>query len=108
MKRAVLVVAFILSTGLSAHADNTVYNNILKRHRGNAELHADGLSCDQIVGPDRNGVPTSTRYKRCMLSHGWRFQYTTRTPRQKTWTDPETGLTCHAILGGLGSACSNF
>jgi len=108
MKRAVLVVAFILSTGLSAHADNSVYNNILKRHRGNAELHADGLYCDQVVGPDRSGVPTSAPYKRCMLSRGWRLQYTTRTPRQKTWIDPETGLTCHDILGGAGSSCSNF
>src|SRR5258708_4644140 len=108
MKRAVLVVAFILSTGLSAHADNTVYNNILKHPRGDRELHADGFACDQLVGSDRNGVPTSARYKRCMLSHGWGYQYTRRTPRQKTWTDPETGLSCHEILGGLGSACSNF
>ena len=24
------------------------------------------------------------------------------------WIDPETGLTCRDILGGLGSSCSNF
>ena len=108
MKHTILVAAFVLGGMLSAQADNTVYNNTLKRPRGNAELHADGRICDQRVGNDRNGVPTSAAYKKCMRSLGWRFQYTTRTKPEKTWIDPETGLTCHDILGGIGSSCSNF
>jgi hypothetical protein len=28
--------------------------------------------------------------------------------RERTWIDPETGDRCQAILGGLGSMCSNF
>jgi hypothetical protein len=31
-----------------------------------------------------------------------------REPPEKTWIDPDTGLTCHEILNGLGSECSNF
>jgi hypothetical protein len=108
MKRTVLVAALVLGASLSAHADNTVYNNILKRPRGDDALHADGLYCDQRVGPDKNGVPTSAAYRKCMLGRGWRFQYTTRTKPEKTWIDPETGLRCHDILGGAGSSCSNF
>jgi len=40
-----------------------------------------------------------------MRSRGWRFDYTRF---DKKWIDPETGLTCHDILGGFGSVCSNF
>jgi hypothetical protein len=29
-------------------------------------------------------------------------------PAPKTWIDPDTGLTCHDILNGFGSECSNF
>jgi hypothetical protein len=108
MKRMFLVAALVLGAGLSAHADNTVYINILKHPRGDAELQADGRYCDLRVGPDRNGVPTLAAYKRCMLSRGWRYSYRTRTPREHTWIDPETGLRCHDILGGIGSSCSNF
>jgi hypothetical protein len=108
MKRTILVAVLVLGAGLGARADNTVYTNTLKRPRGDVELHADGRYCDQRVGPDRNGVATSAAYKKCMLSRGWRFRYTTRTKPEKTWIDPETGLTCRDILGGAGSSCSNF
>src|SRR5690349_5600558 len=108
MKRNILVAALLIATTLGAHADNTVYKNILKQPRNDDALQADGTYCDWQVGRDRNGVPTSAAYKKCMLGRGWRYQYTTRTPAEKTWTDPETGLTCHEILGGFGSECSNF
>jgi hypothetical protein len=108
MKRTILVAVLVLGAGLGAQADNTVYNNTLKRPRGDAELQADGHYCDQRVGPDKSGVPTSAAYKRCMLSRGGRVQYRTRTKPEKTWIDPETGLTCRDILGGAGSSCSNF
>jgi hypothetical protein len=52
MKRTVLVAVLVLGGVLSAQADNTVYTNILKRPRGDDALHADGLYCDQRVGPD--------------------------------------------------------
>jgi hypothetical protein len=108
MRRIALVGLFIVGGAVSAHADMTVYLNTLKHPRSETELHADNRYCDERVGPDRNGVPTSAAYKRCMLSRGWRYKSTKYTKRERTWIDPDTGLTCHAILGGLGSACSNF
>ncbi len=98
MKRIVLIAALLLGTGLSAHADTVTYHNVLKQPRNNDQLHEDGYYC----------VPTSTAYKQCMLSRGWRYQFVKREPAQKTWIDPDTGLTCHDILGGFGSECSNF
>jgi hypothetical protein len=38
----------------------------------------------------------------------WRYQSVKREPAPQTWIDPDTGLTCHDILGGFGSECSNF
>jgi hypothetical protein len=39
---------------------------------------------------------------------GWRYQSVKRERAPQTWIDPDTGLTCHDILGGFGSECSNF
>jgi hypothetical protein len=108
MKRMVLIAALLLGTGLSAHADTVTYHNVLKAPRDTDQLHEDGYSCDAQVGADRNGVPTSAAYKQCMLSRGWRYQSVKRESAPQTWIDPDTGLTCHDILGGFGSECSNF
>jgi hypothetical protein len=108
MTRTILAAMLILASGAAATADTVVYHNTLKSQRGDYELKNDGYYCDQRVGQDRNGVPTSAAYKRCMASRGWRYQYTKHTPPRKTWIDPDTGLTCHDILGGFGSECSNF
>ena len=105
MKRIALVAALLLAGSAVAQADSTHYTNMLKQPRGDDMLHADGEYCDQRVGPDRNGVPTSAAYKRCMRSRGWRYDYTRV---EKTWIDPDTGDRCHAILGGFGSVCSTF
>ena len=105
MKRLTLIALLLLGGALAAQADTTHYTNLLKQPRGDDALSADASYCDQRVGSDRNGVATSPAYKRCMRSRGWRYDYT---KVERTWIDPETGLTCHDILGGLGSACSNF
>jgi hypothetical protein len=105
MKRLVLVAALLLGSGLAAQADVTHWTNVLKQPRSHDALLADGDYCDQRVGKDYNGVPTSAAYKRCMRSRGWRYD---SMRVEKTWIDPDTGLTCHAILGGFGSVCSNF
>jgi hypothetical protein len=108
MKRMVVIAALLLGTGLSAQADTVTYHNVLQQPRNDDQLHEDGYYCDAQVGPDWNGVPTSAAYKQCMLSRGWRYQFVKREPAPKTWIDPDTGLTCHDILGGFGSECSNF
>ena len=105
MKRIALVALLLVGGVAAAQADMTHYTNLLKQPRGDDQLHDDGEYCDQRVGRDLNGVPTSAAYKRCMHSRGWRFDYT---KVEKTWIDPDSGLRCHDILGGFGSVCSNF
>ena len=111
MKRIVLVAAVLLGGMAAAHADKDIYNNTQKVPRGDFELHADTAACDQQYGAPKNGAVTSRVYKRCMLSRGWRFAHTVREKSEKTWIDPETGLTCRDLKMGdtvIGSECSNF
>jgi hypothetical protein len=105
MKRIALAALLLVGGVAAAQADMSHYTNLLKQQRGDHALHDDAEYCDARVGRDLNGVPTSAAYKRCMRSRGWRFDYT---HVRKTWIDPDTGDTCHAILGGLGSSCGNF
>jgi hypothetical protein len=107
MKRFLVAAALLLGTALVAHADTSVYTS---RHgQSDADLQAAGVACDQQLGPVMNGATTSPQYKRCMAGFGWRYQRTTRERNDPhTWIDPDTGDTCHDILGGLGSSCGNF
>jgi hypothetical protein len=94
---------------LAARADTSVYTS--RQGKSDADLQAAGAACDQQLGPVMNGAVTSPQYKRCMAGYSWRYQRTVRErnrPDPHTWIDPETGDTCHDILGGLGSACGNF
>ena len=77
MKRMALVILLLLGGGAAAHADDDLYDNILKQSRNNDALQADTAMCDAQVGAQQNGTATSRPYKRCMLSHGWRFSHTT-------------------------------
>jgi hypothetical protein len=112
MKRSALAALVLLGSVVAAHADTNHWVNTLKQPRFdvNTAAQIDGEYCNQTVGPDFNGRPTSAAFKRCMASRGWRLSYTSRqrTQPDQTWIDPDTGLTCHDILGGFGSVCSNF
>lgn len=112
MKHLALAAVLLFGGALGAQADTDHWTSTLKYPPADPDFAAkiDAQYCTQMVGPDLNGRPTPLVFKRCMASRGWRFQYTTRerTPREKTWIDPDTGLTCHDILGGFGSSCSNF
>jgi hypothetical protein len=113
MKRMVLITLLLLGGGIAAQADTSTYTS--KIPRSDADLQAAGDYCDQMLGPVHNGEITPTKYKRCMLSQGWRYQSTARehtsseqTSSGHTWIDPDTGGTCHDILSGAGSSCGNF
>ncbi len=107
MKYLVLAILVLAASAAGADADTDHWTSTLKHPpAGQARSAAiDGDYCNQVAGPNLNGRPTPPAFKRCMASRGWRYQGTTR---EKTWIDPDTGLTCHDILDGFGSACSNF
>jgi hypothetical protein len=102
MKRLILITMLLMSGAVAAQADTSVWT--AKQPRSDADLAAAGQFCDYRVGHDVNGVPTTSAYKKCMLSRGWIYQ---RTERNDTWVNHH-GLTCHSILNGFGSECSNF
>jgi hypothetical protein len=103
MKRITLVTALLLGGIAAAQADVSTYAPT--RRGGDTDLAAATAYCDQRLGPVMNGETTPPAYKRCMASYGWRYL---STAREHTWIDPDTGDTCHDILGGLGSSCGNF
>jgi hypothetical protein len=110
MKRMMMATVLLLAGAAYAQADQDTYKNTTKYARGDYALQADTNACSQEFGAPQNGTATPRQYKQCMLNRGWKYQHTVqvRTPAQKTWIDPETGDTCHDILGGLGSSCGNF
>jgi hypothetical protein len=104
MKHFAIASLLLLGTVVAAHADKSIYDDMRKQNRGDDALHVDAEYCDQLVGAVMNGDVTPSRYKKCMLSRGWKYR---RTERERTWIDPATGDRCREIAEDT-SWCSNF
>jgi hypothetical protein len=121
VKRTVIAAVLLLGTMLGAQADTAIqtYHDVLRpdgHKRSEPAFQADLDSCSRQTGGKRVYRDTPA-FKQCMLGRGYRWESLRierepappqRAKREQTWIDPETGLTCHDILGGLGSSCSNF
>lgn len=81
MKRAIVAAMLLLGTVLSAKADNDTYVDNTRHGRGNDALNVDANTCNQMLGSPKNGQPTSPQYKQCMLKLGWKWKFTTVSPR---------------------------
>jgi hypothetical protein len=118
VKRIVLAAALMLAAGTAAQADNDHWTDLRpKLSRSDDVLNVDAQNCRYQTGQlNFNWSPMLPAYVHCMRARGWRFDYTARTNdyHQRwivpgvTWTDPDRPGTCHYILGGLGSECSNY
>lgn len=121
MKRIIITGALLFGTVLGAQADTAIqtYRDQIRPNghaRSEAVFQAALDACSEQTGGKRTFHDTPA-YQKCMSGRGYRWKSlrverepVSRQPvaRENTWIDPETGLTCHDILGGLGSACSNF
>jgi hypothetical protein len=121
MKRIVITAALLFGAVAAAQADTATqtYRDQVRPNglpRSEAIFQAALDSCTQQTGGKRTFHDTPA-FRSCMLGRGYRWASlgVERDPaprqhavREHTWIDPETGLTCHDILGGLGSSCSNL
>jgi hypothetical protein len=85
--------AFSLTGVFTAAADTSHWSDITKHKRSDDVLALDALYCDQRVGEQPNGSPTTPAYKKCMLSRGWRFNYEATNNTGSYINDH--GLLCH-------------
>ncbi len=118
MKRIALAAVLLIAAGVAAQADTDHWTDLRpKLSRGDDVLNVDARNCRDHTGQlNFNGSPMLPAYLRCMRARGWRFDYTAvrRDYHHRwivpgvTWTDPDRPGTCHYILGGLGSECSNY
>jgi len=117
MKRIILAAALLMAAATAAHADHDIWTDMAKHHRSNDVLNATAAECRAQTGQSNfNGAAMLPAYLRCMRANGWRFDHTAVTSDYhhhwiipgKTWTDPDEPGTCHYILGGFGSECSNY
>jgi hypothetical protein len=112
MQRMALAAVLLIGGVLGAQADIDTWVNVAKYPRGDDALQVDAHYCEQLVGQNTNGRPTSQKFKRCMLSRAWRFDHSTyqHVAPEHTWIDPDSGLLCKYIKAFgrvIGDYCSN-
>src|SRR5262249_23246557 len=77
MKRIVLGAGLLLAAATAAHADHDVWTDMLKHHRSDDVLNANGAECRAQTGQSNlNGARMLPSYLSCMRARGWRFSHT--------------------------------
>ena len=75
---ALLATALFSSASASTHRDSVYYDTIRPHgHPRSATLHNASVdACSSAAGQSRTAVYDSAAFKQCMLSRGYRFEYT--------------------------------
>jgi hypothetical protein len=112
MKRFILTAAFVFGMVLHVQAYTEVWNDIRRPLRSAAELdsalHTDASECDREVGAPKELV--SAKYKKCMLTHNWKYSHTSKTPAAPTDFSPDPpGYRCWdiEIMGVVTRRCEH-
>jgi hypothetical protein len=110
---ALLATALVSSASASTHRDSVYYDTIRPHgHPRSAALHnASVNACSSAAGQSRTAVYDTAAFKQCMLSRGYRFEYTrvvqdpptaaARSVAQRSYAGPSIGV---SIGGGDDSA----
>jgi hypothetical protein len=100
IKHIVVFAALVLSsTANAATYDYTAhYDYIRKPSLANAQVDAriqvDTATCDSAIGVQR--ATPSVNYRSCMLQHGWKYSFVTRTRIQPTRTPADPYFSTNA------------
>jgi hypothetical protein len=120
MKRALMISVLLFCVCAHARADHRemMYYDLIRTdgHPRSEAIYRENLDfCYDQTGADRT-LDDTRSFKQCMLGRGYRWQYThmirdrpAPAKREKTWIDPETGLTCRhgTFMGVAATNCSN-
>ncbi|SHI05972.1 hypothetical protein [Bradyrhizobium erythrophlei] len=100
---AVLATGLISSAGAATHGEKMYYDTIRSHGhpRSDAVHDADVSACYAATGESRTAVYDTAAFKKCMLSRGYRFEYTkvvqdppttaARSVAQRSYTGPSDG-----------------
>jgi hypothetical protein len=106
---AILATGLVSSASASTHGESTYYDTIRPHGhpRSDAIYNANVNACYSSSGESRTAVYDTPAFKQCMLSRGYRFEYTkvvqdpprakqvaSRIPVKGNFIDPDTGLSC--------------
>jgi hypothetical protein len=107
---AILATAMVSSASASSHGETTYYDTIRPHGhpRSDAVYNAAVNACYSSSGESRMAVYDTPAYKQCMLSHGYRFEFTkvvqdapsaaSRSVAQRSYSGPSVTIS----IGGGG------
>jgi hypothetical protein len=112
---AILATGMVSSASASTHGES-YYHDTIRPHghsRGNAVYNANVNACYSSSGESRTAVYDTPAFKQCMLSRGYRFEYTkvvqdppsatSRSVAQQSYSGPSVTI---SIGGGSDDAAN--